>query len=249
VIRGGSGIGPALTNAGLIRLQGLGASLLGGSIANTGTIAGEGRITNPIANGGHLRAVENGLLVLSDAGLTNTPGGVLEVLSGGSLPAAQGLADNQGTIVLRGGTFDNSTHPTTNSGYILGSGTLRAGGLTNDGHIGAGAGDMDVITPVVNDGTMSVAGGSTIVFYNDVSGDGVDGNGSVLFPAGYSPGESPAVVGFGGDVAFGPAASLNIELGNRSGPIGPSDARQAGNAPAAQHLVFSRYVARAAGAP
>ncbi len=257
VIRGGSGIGPALTNAGLIhadadstllitdlsggnlgsgelriddgagihvmsafsnagliRLQGPGASLLGGSIANTGTIAGEGRITNPIANSGHLRAVENGLLVLSDAGLTNTPGGVLEVLSGGALLATQGLADNQGTIVLRGGTFDNSTHPTTNSGYILGSGTLRAGGLTNDGHIGAGAGDMDVITPVVNDGTISVAGGSTIVFYNDVSGNGVDGNGSVLFLAGYSPGKSPAVVGFGGDVAFGPAASLNVELAN-----------------------------------
>jgi len=202
------------SNAGLIVLEGPDASLLGGSIANTGTVRGEGRVTNPIANSGNIRAVENGVLMLSGAPVANGSGGIMEVRDGATLAVIQGLADNQGTIVLHGGTYDNGSGTMTNTGYITGSGTLRGRELINDEYVGVGTGDMDFIGPVVNNGSVNVQADARATFYGPVSGSGgFPGPGTVVFLASYSPGSSPAAIDFGGNLILSAAAELTMELG------------------------------------
>ena len=61
---------------------------------------------------------------------------------------------------------------------------------------------------------IDVAPGSRAVFFADVTGAGdFTGDGDVFFEGTYSPGSSPAAVGFQGDVTFGADALLLIELG------------------------------------
>jgi len=116
--------------------------------------------------------------------------------------------------VLHGGTFENNSRPMTNTGYITGCGILRTGDLTNDGHVGVGAGDMDVIGPVTNNGTIAVQSTATLTFYGSVDGPGsFPGSGTVVFLADYSPGASPAEVSFDGNVSLEAAARLIVELG------------------------------------
>jgi hypothetical protein len=100
-----------------------------------------------------------------------------------------------------------------NSGNVLGFGTLKTGGFTNNGVFSVGGGTMNVFGSVNNVVPFSVAAGDLAVFFGDVSGQGNTGPGTVKFLAGVSPGASPAEIAFGGDVVFGPAATLEIELG------------------------------------
>jgi autotransporter-associated beta strand protein len=81
-----------------------------------------------------------------------------------------------------------------------------------NGVIGVGTGDMSVTGAVHNNGTISVQPGCTMTFFGPVSGSGAfPGAGTVSFLAGYSPGNSPASVAFGGDVILG--GGVTIELG------------------------------------
>ena len=210
-------------NAGVVRLLGGGSQLAGEAVANTGTIVGLGRVANDLDNDGQVRAAGDGSLILAGA-ITQRPGGMIEVGAGSNLLASAGLADNQGTIVLRGGAFDNNARALTNSGLVTGSGTLRTGGLTNDGHVGVAAGGLDVIGPVLHNGTADVQAGAAATFYGSVAGPGsFGGAGEVVFLAGYSPGSSPGVIDFGGDLTFGAAGALKIELANadNSDPLSP----------------------------
>ena len=93
-------------NSGSIQLWGFTADLTGGSIANSGSIQGNGLVNNAVNNTGTIESIE-GTLTLSGS-LQNAAGGLLAVDSGSKLFVSSGLAANLGTINLTGGVFDNN---------------------------------------------------------------------------------------------------------------------------------------------
>src|SRR5208282_3073833 len=107
------------------------ADLTGGSIANSGSIQGNGLVSNAVNNTGTIESID-GTLTLSGS-LQNSAGGLLTADAGSKLLVSSGLAANKGTINLTGGVFDNNSFALSNSGQISGYGTLRSGGLTNHG--------------------------------------------------------------------------------------------------------------------
>lgn len=191
-------------------------------ITNQGLVTGDGRIGGPFHNAanGELRAEPGRSITLSGANNTN--------------------ADR---VYLQGGTLDflqNLTNAPT--GQILGRGTLMTGGagLNNQGHIGLSSGITDVFGDVNNNTGVAargitVSGNADVTFWDDVTnaagslfrvsagssatffgtfgGAGISGPGNVYFEADVTPGASPAVAQFGGNVSLGTASRLNMELG------------------------------------
>jgi hypothetical protein len=113
---------------------------------------------------------------------------------------------------------------------------LVTGALTNSGDIAFSSGITDVYGDVTNaaGGRVTVSGNSDTTFWDDVTnsgalfrvsagssttffgayaGGGITGTGNLYFESDVTPGYSPAEVQLGGDVNFGPTASLQIELG------------------------------------
>jgi hypothetical protein len=139
--------------------------------------------------------------------------GIIEASAAAEVYYSQGLATNAGQIALIGGTFDNNNRTLANSGSVAGDGVIRTGGLTNTGSIGVGGGDLDLVGPVTNNSTVSIQSGSTARFFGPVNGPGnYTGTGTTMFLNSFSPGASPAEVSFGGDLVFGGASSLTMEL-------------------------------------
>jgi hypothetical protein len=148
---------------------------------------------------------------------------------------------NAGRIYLQDGTLDFHQSLTNQStGQILGRGTLMTGGIANQGHIALSSGITDVFGDVSNntgsatrgisvsgnadvtfwDDVTNVAGslfrvssGSSATFFGTFAGAGISGTGNVYFESDVTPGGSPALVEFGGDVKLGSNATLQIELG------------------------------------
>ncbi len=218
-------INSSFVSSGTIVLAGAGSALSGGAVNNSGSISGLGRVANSVLNNGTIRA-EGGTLTVAGTSCTNGTAGRVEVAAGSTAQFSQGIASNAGNISLLGGTFDNIARPMSSTGSISGWGTLRTGGLTNHGHVGVGGGNMDVFGSVSNasDGVIEVSGNSTVTFYSLASGPGnFPGAGKVVFLGGYSPGNSPGIIAFGGDVAFGSGGTLTMELAenNNTNPAMP----------------------------
>ncbi|MDP6542507.1 MAG: PEP-CTERM sorting domain-containing protein [Phycisphaerae bacterium] len=152
-------------SSGTIVTEGENAALLGGQIANTGTLSGAGRVSNIFLNDGVVRAT-GGTLTLSGAGNTNT--GRFEIPDGASVVVSQGLAVNAGTIALTGGTFDNNARAMTNTGSILGRGVVTTGGLVNDGLMAFADGDTEIFGDLANSNTINVTE-CTTTFFGDVT--------------------------------------------------------------------------------
>src|SRR5205823_2352703 len=89
------------TNTGSIQLAAFNANLTGSSIANNGSIMGNGQVANSVANTGTIQSM-NGVLTLSGS-IQNNAGGLMRVIAGGTLLVSSGLAANNGTISLTGG--------------------------------------------------------------------------------------------------------------------------------------------------
>ena len=153
------------TSSGTVVLKGNNATLSGGTLSNSGTASGLGRVTNTVNNTGTVRA-EGGKLTLSGAGGTNT--GSIQAGTNSEVFYSQGLATNSGTVALTGGTFDNGGNAITNAGNVLGHGTLRTGGLTNDDTVHFADGNADVFGTVVNNAQLS-ATSNTTTFFNEVT--------------------------------------------------------------------------------
>jgi autotransporter-associated beta strand protein len=170
--------GLPIPNQGSVILTGSTAALTGDAIDNSGTVLGQGRITNTLTNNGVIRA-EGGQLTLAGSGLVNP--GRIEVPAGATLFVTQGLANSAGQLALAGGAFDNNNHPLTNHGSIAGHGTLRSGGLTNQGNVSNLAtvhladGATDIFGPVTNGsfGTMIMEGSASTIatFYGPVTNE------------------------------------------------------------------------------
>lgn len=155
------------TNAGSITLQGAGATFGGpGPITNSGTVQGAGQLSSTLLNvSGTVRA-SGGELDLSGAGNTNGTSGQIQASTGTTVVALQGLTTNGGTIALSGGAFDNNNQPIGNTGRILGSGTFRSGGLTNNGTVSFADAATSVFGPVTNNagGRITLTSNTTTFF-------------------------------------------------------------------------------------
>ncbi|MCX7427215.1 MAG: PEP-CTERM sorting domain-containing protein, partial [Planctomycetia bacterium] len=206
-----------LTNQGELQLAGHTARVSASQILNYGLIHGSGRLDGPLAN---------------------TAGGQVRVDTGDWIIVSAANSENSGTINLEGGTleFTGSLY-NYEGGFISGRGTLRAaGGLTNEGVLTLSGGFSDVYGDVTNDETTSkivITGGGLTTFYDDVHSDGtirisagcaavflgelsgsggISGTGTAYIEDDLRPGNSPAVVAFGGDLVFSDAATLESEL-------------------------------------
>ncbi|QDT74224.1 hypothetical protein [Lacipirellula limnantheis] len=200
-----------------VQLLNLGSSIVSPTLTNLGRIVGSGTV---------------------DANLSNQPGGVIRVMEGDSQRYIGATNNNAGNISLLGGTIE-FTQGVTNvalTGGISGRGTIIAdGGILNEGFMAFSGGNTDIIGNVLNllgqvstvgnstssfygdflnGGTVLTATGSTTVFLGSQAGIGsFTGGGTVEYAGPIIPGNSPALVSYGGNVTLAPSATLKIELG------------------------------------
>lgn len=234
---GTTGITQAFTNSGLIDLSAGSSNLIGGAISNIGTVQGQGNVANAVSNlkGGTIEAI-GGTLNLTSA--SNVNGGTLVAGVGAKLLFTNGLAVNEGQVQLSGGTFDNGGKALTNAkgASITGNGTLRTGGLTNDGALNLSFGNSTISgeinstesgTVVVsngaqvtfandfrNNGELRVSDGGAVNFFGNVSGGGkFGGDGQSRFEGGFTPGNSPALISVGFKATYAGSSWIEMELG------------------------------------
>ncbi len=209
-----------IDNQGEIDLGNNSVTLSGGLINNHGLLRGNGEVDNR---------------------LTNHADGEVRVESGQTIRFTGSSNSNSGKLRLNNGGTAEFTGPLTNtaSGQITGRGTLIAdGGLINGGDLSFSGGFTDVygdVTQSGGDGRVIVSGGSTTTFYDDVVHNGQEirvasdsiavffghvsgagpytGTGTVHFEGTFSPGNSPGLAEFDGDLIYGPTAVTILQLG------------------------------------
>ena len=212
----------ASDNSGDLLLSGGAARLRGsGALSNNSLLRGDGTVAMALTNaaGGEIRATEGNLLRFESANSANA-----------------------GHVNLQGGTVE-FLQPLVNaaSGQITGRGTLDVGGagLTNNGHVALSSGITQIFGDVTNDtgsasmgitvsgnadatfwgdvqntsGRFQVSSGSSATFFGTFGGNGITGTGDVYMEADVTPGSSPGVQDFGGNLQFGPVARLVAEIG------------------------------------
>ncbi len=213
----------ALTNSAGGRIDfrnGTGQLTGGGALTNAGLITGDGTITKLLTNGGEVRGE-----------------------SGRTLRFSGGAAANAGTLALQGGTIE-FTSALTNAaaGFVSGRGSLNATAITNNGVMAFSGGNADVHGDVTNAAGARIVtsgAGATTTFFDDVIHNGLEiftganastvffgsqsgagsftGTGTVYFIGDLRPGNSPASVLYEGDLVFGGASSLTLEIGGLLG--------------------------------
>ena len=158
-------------------------------------------------------------------------------LGAGDRMTVTGFSSNSGRLELLGGRLDAEGGLTNNAtGDIVGRGTIDAGGagFTNRGDLALSNGQTDVFGDVSNvtTGRVLVSGDANVTFWDDVTdtgaafnvsagssvtffgqaGFGVSGGGDVYFEADITPGSSPGLEVFGGNVFLGLLSTLQIEI-------------------------------------
>jgi T5SS/PEP-CTERM-associated repeat protein len=202
-----------INNRGVVRLMGAGAQINGrtgnSALNNRNLLIGAGRIAT---------------------NLNNEASGFVRVESGERMTVSK-LMTNHGNVVIRNDSelyvnpgADLSDPAMTNLGNITigqGGGELFAAlRNTTDGRISVGnASQGRFFGSVDNQGQIIVSEGSQAIFHASVTGAGdFPGSGRVQFNDGFSPGNSPGEVSFGGDLSLASAAVLLMELaGDDSG--------------------------------
>jgi len=213
----------AATNNGTVILEDQFATFGGNTSAlNNGTIRGTGVVTGNLNNsvGGQLQLIEGDRMYLpgfsDNFGLISVLGGELETegiisnLTDGLISARDAIlrfnggVSNEGGIAFANGTVDVYGDISNNNTARI---TVSGGGIANfydDVTISAGAADVQA-TAIGN--TIS-----KVVFFGAYNG-GVTGGGQAFIEGDHRPGNSPGMVQFGGDVAYGFFSTLEIEIG------------------------------------
>lgn len=183
---------------------------------NYGLVTGDGHIGGAFYNaaGGELRAQPGRSLLLT--GAENTNDGQIRLL-GGELEFTNDLTNNAGAFLSGNGSLVTGSG-LTNDGIMNFAGTANIVGSVNNsasGRIISGGGGATIFfDDVVNEGEIRTSTNGFTVFFGDLTGSGsFTGAGTVNVEGDFSPGSSPATVNFAGDLAFGVAATLEIELG------------------------------------
>jgi T5SS/PEP-CTERM-associated repeat protein len=200
VLNGGQLVSGALALDGGTIVAGAG----GANFRDTGNLTGHGTVAGSVIGGsGRTIIASGGTLTMGNAGL------------------------------LDGFNFDGHLYTGSNQVILLSAGRARLGETTTlDGGarlVTINGADLRFGQRLLFNGDASIAGalnsngrvigtGGILSFLGDVSGAG-DFTGNFFFHAGHSPGNSPAIVNFnGGNVTYGDAASLTLELfGPRAG--------------------------------
>lgn len=220
--------GGTITQAGELQIMGTGRVAAGG-LANSGLISGAGRIDASLANQatGQIRLENNQRITLR--GTTHQNNGLVDVNSG-EFEVATGTFTN------------GTTSPATATIAARDAALRFTGGLTNAGSIVCSEGTCDffgsitnvanqpttgriVITAnaqatffdaVTNQGTIQVSAAgiveSTAVFLGSLTGNGVNGTGSVFLEGNVAPGLGIGTMAFGGDASIGSSATVKMSL-------------------------------------
>jgi T5SS/PEP-CTERM-associated repeat protein len=219
--------GLTIINNGLFQLNGPTASVSGFSFSNSGTFTGSGNVQT--------------------SSFTNNALGSIQVTTGQKLTFIPGVS-NAGTISFVGGeiVFNGVVTNAASTGIISGRDAILRfkAGLTNNGSIAFTAGQMDVYGDITNNvgGRITISGGGTATFYDDVTiapgaanvqvsatgnfvsqaiffgsyNGGISGTGAAFIEGDHRPGNSPGLVTFGGTLSYGDFANLQIELGGQT---------------------------------
>ncbi len=189
-------------------------------LTNRGLITGNGTLGGPVSNDvfGEVRATSGNALVFTGTNFDNNGqmvllGGLVEANALSNTPA--GRITGRGTLVLGGGGLVNKGHVALSNGItdLFGDVTNNTG-VSSVGITVSGNADVTFWDDVTNtSGLFRVAAGSSATFFGAFSGAGISGAGDVYLEADITPGFSPALAQFGGDVHFGPLTDLNIEIG------------------------------------
>ncbi len=193
---GASFTGSFINNAGEIHLDGSTARLSGITLSNSGLLRGNGRV---------------------ESAVTNLPAGEIRVDANERLVFTSSLLVNQGQVNVIGGTFDLRQGMTNQGAMNLTGGSAEVYGdlaVQNSGRISIGGSTTATLFgDVVQNGIVNVAPGSKAVFFGDVSGSGTFPlAGSIEFLGSVSPGNSPGLMSFGGNVSLYNTSNLDIEI-------------------------------------
>ena len=183
-------------------------------LTNEGTLGGAGQIQAPVLNfGGSIRLNPADRLVITDR-LTSFDQSRVDIL-GGELEVEDEFHNEVDSVV----TMENATLRTSssldNDGTVaVAFGTNRVYGDVNNqgGIVLSGNSQTTFYDDVQNSDTINVSSGSTATFFGEISGNGVGGSGTVFLEGDITPGFSPAVMAFGGDVNLGDFSSLTLEI-------------------------------------
>ena len=201
-------------------------------------VVGTGRVLQAptLTNAGFVRG--DGQI---DASLINQPTGQVIVSSGQQLQFTGTSNTNAGSIQVIGCTvqFTGALVNQASTGIITGRNAVMRfdGGLTNAGSLALSSGNSDVFGKIVNTGRIAVAGSASATFYDDLvqngtfvvakagstsavavlfgafSGSGgFTGGGDVFVLGDLRPGNSPAIVHYGGNVFLGPSTNTVIDI-------------------------------------
>ncbi|MCH2065069.1 MAG: hypothetical protein MK194_15245, partial [Roseibacillus sp.] len=225
VLGGGVGSSTVLLSGGSVLELPLGARFAPGAVIGGSGLVWMGQNPLTLLAGTEVRARYGDSLVIQSGPVTNA--GRIEALGSSSLPVELELS----------GALTN----TPETGTLLARNSLLRfpGGVQNNGSLAFSGGFNDVLGDITNlpGGLITVSGGSTVIFNEDVanggiitvstsgpltstaiffgefSGNGVAGSGSVFIEGDMRPGFSPGTMHFGGNVGYGPLATLHLEIG------------------------------------
>ncbi len=181
---------------------------------NQGLVTGDGTFGGTFENDttGEVRATAGHELRFTGPGNVNR--GQIN-LFGGTLEITQALANDSTGFISGNGTLIVAAG-LTNAGVLNLSSTANVSGdLTNSasGLVISAGGTTTFFDDVENNGEIRTSANSFTVYYGSYSGDGDTGPGTVIMEGDLKPGFSPGLTEFAGDLVFGSAASLNIEIG------------------------------------
>ncbi|MEX0642441.1 MAG: hypothetical protein WD468_07055 [Pirellulales bacterium] len=222
--------GTTFSNSGELNLSGSSATVNATGFTNVGLVTGSGRINSviTISNIGQVRVTTGQRLqVLGSAGTTNNDG--LIDIDGGTIEFGRAVTNSTvspstGLIAARNATLrfsaglQNSGALTFTAGVsdVFGDVTTLNNLSTPGRIVVTGGAQANFFDDVVNNGSIQVSAAgtlqSTAVFLGSLSGNGVAGTGHVFMEGDMRPGFSPGTMAFGGDLSYGPLATLNIEI-------------------------------------
>jgi len=205
-------------NSGTVQMLSPFAKITTGTLSNNGILGGRGGILGNLNNG------ESGLVKIGAGeeldiqGSSHTNAGAIVIVGGGAMIVGDLQNTASGNIFCRGslgifGTLANEGGITFSAGVS----ELFMDELTNAPGAKVTVTGNSTTTfggNVHNDGLIWVRTGSLAIFTAKYSGVGsLDGGGTWWIEGELSPGDSPAAVSVNGDLAFGPQATLVMELG------------------------------------
>ncbi len=220
--------GTIITQLGELYLSGTGR-VSGSEFNNLGLVAGSGRIDANLDNAtsGEVRIAAGERIVFDGSshandGTIDVNGGELEFAAGAvtnstSSPSTGLIAARNATLRFDGGLTNNGAMTFTAGVSDVFGEVSNTNALATPGRIiVSGGAQATFFDDVTNSGTIQVSAAgslqSTVVFLGSFSGNGASGGGHAFLEGDVRPGFSPGTMAFGGDLSFGPLASLEIEL-------------------------------------